>query len=672
MLHRQTLIASAIAFCFTIEALTVDATPPATVADLAAKTAATANKAPEWTKGGAFVYRLATPDSPNVLPAVEQGLAITNHLLDGSVHQIPFIMGLIGTDQPGKCNWDGLWPYWDRVTYRAGDWNALHDFMLRAKDQDNTLVSFHVNLTDVNDGLRAYPETQAFFQKLVATKSMYRRDMNPATHKRDIEPPYVLQEFPKDASDPVTIISLVNYKNFWESGLAKEMIDGFYSHLPYAPPVLYVDVLTTMGGNFNTGFPTGPLGGSEQTQQEGVYDIVNYLKSKGTSLATEGDRPYLFGKGATYGWLHCIPGISTDDYSYIAGTARYTPIQQVAGNTGCFDVAPIASTPDMLAKVREHYANLLAGKPDPKVMPSLQTGHIADRSGINDEFDVIPGTDGKPGIPGDAYRGDWIDNIDNFYLTGIQELYHIGKGSYRTAVFKPGLGGIVHVTKFGITDPSGAETFTPASDCAPPAYVAVTKKTEDLMLQLPFEIHYNAAQAGKYHLKLYGHIPGSAHAALNVYVNGELTHTDLDISFPSQKIVDQPFPLGDLVLKAGDNLIGFDVGPIYMKWSDGTEALWTTPYLRKGFKVTNGDVTFADDYDRMWPDTWSGQKKIYFFSWDGTNRTWKLPQDWASVEKATLYPLTPDGRGAGIPLGVADRSLSPKLLPQVPYVLVPQ
>ena len=72
-------------------------------------------------------------------------------------------------------------------------------------------------------------------------------------------------------------------------------------------------------------------------------------------------------------------------------------------------------------------------------------------------------------------------------------------------------------------------------------------------------------------------------------------------------------------LERGENTFAFDAGPIYAKWSDGTEALWETPFLGKGFKVTNGDVTFADDYDRMWPDTWSGQKKIYFFSWDGTS-----------------------------------------------------
>ena len=74
------------------------------------------------------------------------------------------------------------------------------------------------------------------------------------------------------------------------------------------------------------------------------------------------------------------------------------------------------------------------------------------------------------------------------------------------------------------------------------------------------------------------------------------------------------------------------------RWSDGTEAVWETPSLGKVFRVSNGDVIFADDYDRMWPDTWSGRKKIYFFSWDGTDRTWKLPADWAAVSDGDALP----------------------------------
>jgi len=129
---------------------------------------------------------------------------------------------------------------------------------------------------------------------------------------------------------------------------------------------------------------------------------------------------------------------------------------------------------------------------------------------------------------------------------------------------------------------------------------------------------------------------------------------------------------GTVKLRAGANTITVDSGPISAEWSDGTKAVWSMPGIHKGFKVTNGDMTFAVDYDRMWPDTWSGQKKIYFYSWDGTQRTWKLPADWGDVPRATLYPLTPDGRGKGVPIAIKDRSIAASLLPQVPYILVPE
>ena len=52
----------------------------------------------------------------------------------------------------------------------------LSGFMLRIREQSSALASFHVNLTDVNAGLRDYPETRAFFDQLVRTQSIYRRD----------------------------------------------------------------------------------------------------------------------------------------------------------------------------------------------------------------------------------------------------------------------------------------------------------------------------------------------------------------------------------------------------------------------------------------------------------------------------------------------------------------
>ena len=251
-----------------IQVATPAVSTPSTVKsieELAAKSNATENKAPEWIKHGTYVYRICTPDNAEFLPFTEAGLSITHHLLDDSVQQVPLINGLISDDHPGACNWDGIWPYWNRVSYRAKNWDYLRGFMQRVNEKSNTKISFHVNLTDVNVGMKAFPETREFFKKLIETKSIYCRDINKATNKRDLEPPYVPQDFPTDADSPTKIFALVNYKNFWDSGLAKQMIDEFYGHLPYAPPVLYVDVLTLEGGNFTTGYPTGPLGGSKET-----------------------------------------------------------------------------------------------------------------------------------------------------------------------------------------------------------------------------------------------------------------------------------------------------------------------------------------------------------------------------------------------------------------------
>lgn len=137
--------------------------------------------------------------------------------------------------------------------------------MARAKEKSNVHTGFHLNLTDVNIGLRDYPESREFFQKLVETRSIYRRDWSKAANRRDGEPfvPLEIEKYAANAKnpDPVQIFALVNYKRFWDSGLARSMLDDFYGKLPFAPPVLYLDVLNAGGGNFSTGFPDGPLGG---------------------------------------------------------------------------------------------------------------------------------------------------------------------------------------------------------------------------------------------------------------------------------------------------------------------------------------------------------------------------------------------------------------------------
>ena len=73
----------------------------------------------------------------------------------------------------------------------------------------------------------------------------------------------------------------------------------------------------------------------------------------------------------------------------------------------------------------------------------------------------------------------------------------------------------------------------------------------------------------------------------------------------------------------------------------------------------------------MWPDTWSGQKRILFFSLSGCEREWTLPVGWADVAEAATYPLTPAGRGDAVVLPIRNRAVKMHLLPETPYVLVP-
>ena len=280
---------------------------------------------------------------------------------------------------------------------------------------------------------------------------------------------------------------------------------------------------------------------------------------------------------------------------------------------------------------------------------------IRDKS---DEFD-IPGT-------GDPFRGDFADLTNNFYLTTIQELYHIGKGNTRTKRLHRA--GISHLRQFSLTDANGVTRTIEI-----PAFVTIEWKRKsaiagrDIMLEEPITTSIEVPKAGRQQLTLTYYSPGDA--AANIYVNDKLIKT-LD-PLPSTNGQWTDLDLGQVALQAGRNTITIDSGPIRAEWNDGTQAVWATPYLGTGFSVTNGDVTFAQDYDRMWPDTWSGQQKIYFFSWDGVTRAWALPQEWKQVTRAMCYPLTPNGRGTGIQCTIKDRNITLKLLPQVPYILVP-
>ena len=399
-------------------------------------------------------------------------------------------------------------------------------------------------------------------------------------------------------NNPVEIFALVNYQNFWNSGLAKQMIDEFYGKLPYAPPLLYLDVLTLNGGNFSTGYPNGPLGGSKETQAAGRQSIVDYLRAKGTDTATEGSGT-MREVNSGYAWLHG-QGYSDDNYSHITGGYFIPYAEQTYGSMGGFNVSPIASTDANLDKVRKHYQLLLDGKISEKKMPGLETTHVCRRT-KPDEYD-IPGT-------GDPYRGDWADLVNNFYLISIQELYHIGKGNTRTLRYsKPG---IAHLRQFTLTDiESKEEQAIEIADFLPEGSYQKRNAlaSRDFMLENPLTATITPKKAGTYHLKMEYFSPSDA--AVNVYVNDKLQKTvdPLPVTNGKYAICD----LGEVKLTADKITISIDAGPIRAEWSDGTKASWKTPYLGKGFSVINGDVTYAKDYDRMWPDTWSGKQKIYF------------------------------------------------------------
>ena len=511
---------------------------------------------PAWAMKGAYVFRVSTPDDPDTLPRLEEGHAVVANLLDESVPQITIVNGLIGHDHPGAWNWDGLWPYWNRATFRAGSFEKLAAFMARTKKNSNVHTGFHLNLTDVNIGLQDYPDSRAFFDKLVATQSIYRRDWDTATSQRGGEP-YVPREIGKHAAkperpDPVQIFALVNYKRFWESGLAKQMIDDFYAKLPYAPPLLYLDVLNASGGNFSTGFPDGPLGGSEQTQIEGMQAIADYLHAKGTDLGTEGERRFLGtnAKGlprAGYVWLHGS-GFSEDDYSVMAGGASVRlAAQHVYGNPGAFNVSPVASTRAGLEKVRAHYAALLAGKPGLKRVAELQTCRVALRDGsAKDEFD-IPGTS-------DPFRGDWADLINNFYLITIQELYHIGNRSVRR---RSDSIGAVHLGSYTVSGPGGAVAVSVPDFVEPQWKREAARKSGRHMIENPVTTRVTVPQAGKYALKVNCFLGGRcADPRLGVYVNGRLHRAFDHIPIPER--AGYELDAGEIDLHKGDNAIAFD------------------------------------------------------------------------------------------------------------------
>ncbi len=617
------------------------------------------NAAPAWATS--FIWRLCPPDTGDAVTESASAIAAVQHLLDDSVRSIVITSGFIGCDT-GRCSWDGSWPYWDRVTYRVNhDWQALAAFMSAMRDEHDAWISFHTNITDVNVGLAHYPEMRTFFARMREQECYYTREVLNCGGPYRGEA-YIPAEIPVDratmpyvdAGDASDIFAVVNYQRFWESGLAREMLDAFFAHLPYAPPVLYVDVLSLAGNNCNVGYPDGALGGSAATQEAGRTAIIDYIRTKGSEPGGEGP-----GEHTVYNWNH--GGLSTNDYGriqsgYAQGACAWRGEEpmHVYGNQGAYSL----DLSGMQLRQEAHFESADNGG---VVMTGFSTATAVQPTYRPlDEWRTLPQV------------------IEGFYLTTIQELYHVGKGNVRL----PGGAdcaredehrGRVKLDSYTVRN--AARSFVvelPAKDgvnTGPLTVVAQERAAHgqvvaglDLAMDGSNTVMVAIPADGDYTLIVrYFSAPGGT---AELWVD-DVYHRE--VAFPATLVDayagDVAIPL---TLTRGAHRLTLRKGCIHASWSDGTQARWD----RHGFKAWNGDVLFGIGYDRMWPDSWSGQRKVYFYSKDGCARTWTLPEEWADTATATLYPLTPDGRGAPHPISVTGRQVTVTLAAGTPYVLV--
>ncbi len=617
------------------------------------------NKAPEWAKY--FIWRLCLPDE-NATENAACAIKTVNNLLDKTVVSNVITSGFIGSDT-GICNWDGSWPYWNRATFRVNnDWQQIADFMADMRDNCNSFISFHTNITDVNVGLAYYPEMRDFFDRMLENECFYSRDVvdcgGPYTGEAFI-PDHIPVEKAKmpyvTAGDAGDIFATVNYKNLWESGLAQEMLDEFFNHLPYPPPVLYVDVLSLTGNNCNVGYPDGELGGSAASQFEGRENILNYIRSKGCEPGGEGP-----GDWTAYNWNH--GGLSLNDYSRIQSgycqgnsTWRGEEPMHVYGNQGAYSL-------DLSEKLLNR---------------NMKFELSANGGALMTEI----GGEATPKIPYQPLE-EWrvlTQVVEGFYLTVIQELYHIGKGNTRL----PGGAdnkredehrGRVKIESYTFNNKSiKYSNLIPAKDGINSGAVKIVNQSWSSCGQVVsgFGESMNSSNSvtvdlpedGEYSLIIRYYSPEGGTAEL--WIDDNL-YKELDFSATIYNEYS-----GDLAIKiklsAGIHSFTLRKGCIHASWSDGTKALWNS----EGFKAWNGDVIFGIGYDRMWPDTWSGEKKIYFYSKDGCERTWKLPGEWREFITATLYMLSADGRCDQILIEIINGSVTVKINAGTPYILVP-
>jgi len=629
------------------------------------------NHAPKWISKGLFSYKLNLIDRPDALDDAAAKIAAWANLTDHAVPQLVQLLGAVGADQ-GRFSWDGTWPYWSRPTFRVGhSWDRLARFMETMRREHNAWISFHLNISDVNHGLALYPETRAFFERLRDARCIYARPegvMNAPWRGL----PFVPAKLPADPALPgfeaSDIFAYVDYRRLWDSGLAAEIVDEFYAHLPYAPPLLYLDVLGTSGWCIHPGYPDGALGGSLETQIAGRTQIMEYIRAKGSEIQTESP-DHLEELPTTFSWSH--GGLAFNDYSSIGGGYG-------AGALACRG-----------AKGMHVYGNqsgyhLLGGTDDP--LPENVVGR--SRSSADDglrEWGTVP------------------DLIQNFYLTVIQELHHIGAGHTRL----PGgarverldvAEGRVRVDALTVTEP-GQDTghLFPAhagrvlgtAKIIDQSWATDGRHVGDIDLAIGNGVEWtvDAGTAGARQLYIRYSSPRGGRLLLRV--NGaDISEMDFPATNPwevSDRLrasehgndlrrrggYHDPWcfhgdQLVSVELKAGQNTVALLHHRIYAEWDDGSQAEWS---LADGFRAWKGTVLFGHGFDRFWPDTWSGQRRIFAFSVAGCEREWMLPDGWKDASEITFYPLRVTGRGTAVTLPVQTGRVTLRLQPGMPYVV---
>lgn len=607
----------------------------------------TVNHAPAWAKG-TFVWKLCLADTPDSLVEAAQVIRTVSNQLDRSVRQVVMLTNAIGSDH-GKLPWDGIWPYWQRLSNRiGGGWEELARFMTAMRDQHKALISFHVNLTDVNAGLALYPETRAFFQRLRRAKAIYTRPTG-VFNQPWSGLPHVLERIPA-GRDPSDIVALVDYQRYWSSGLAREQIDGLLDRLPYIPPLLYVDVLGPKGWCHHPGYPDGDLGGGMTSQLAGIRSIVDYLQSRGCGVAGESPDRLIEHQPITYSWSH--GGLASNDYAKIgsgygmgAMERRGGKGMQVYGNQGGYHVQCGREAPALIRSTFE----------DPL--------HSRLYDGLR-EF------------------GDASDLVRQFHLTVAPELHRIASGAVRL----PGgdgwrLGDEAHgrarIDLLTVRQAGGKAAIIEAEGARLLGTAAVVEDSwagggkavgdVDLALGNGVEFTVKVKRAGRYDCFLR-------------YASAGGGTVSVQVGDRPRRLVDLPDTgawnhYGDhllrLSLAAGRNLVRIQRGLVAAAWSDGTRAEWD---LDRGFRSWNGDVLYGVGGDRFCPVAWADGKRILVHSQEGGARTWRLPEAWRGIARAQLIPLTPDGRDPARKrlLAIRDLSCSIPLERGQTAVLVPE